>query len=146
MRKEINFDMDGTIANLYGVENWLPMLMASDPTPYEVAKPLVNMSILARYLNKLIANGYEVKVISWLAKNSNSEYDALVTEAKIKWLATHLKSVKFTEINIVAYGTPKENLGNGILFDDEERNRNNWKGEAYDEKEILKTLKNLLTK
>lgn len=146
MRKEINFDMDGTIANLYGVENWLPMLMASDPTPYEIAKPLVNMSILARYLNKLIANGYEVKVISWLAKNSNSEYDALVTEAKIKWLATHLKSVKFTEINIVAYGTPKENLGNGILFDDEERNRNNWKGEAYDEKEILKILKNLLTK
>ncbi len=145
MRKEINFDMDGTIANLYGVENWLPMLMANDPTPYEIAKPLVNMSILARYLNKLIANGYEVKVISWLAKNSNSEYDALVTKAKIKWLATHLKSVKFTEINIVAYGTPKENLGNGILFDDEERNRKNWKGEAYDEKEILEILKNLLT-
>ncbi len=145
MRKEINFDMDGTIANLYGVENWLPMLMASDPTPYEIAKPLVNMSILARYLNKLIANGYKVKVISWLAKNSNSEYDALVTEAKIKWLATHLKSVKFTEINIVAYGTPKENLGNGILFDDEERNRNNWKGKAYDEKNILEILKNLLT-
>ena len=104
------------------------------------------MSILARYLNKLIANGYEVNVISWLAKNSNSEYDALVTEAKIKWLTTHLKSVKFTEINIVAYGTPKENLGNGILFDDEEKNRKNWKGEAYDEKEILKILKNLLTK
>ena len=27
------FDMDGTIANLYGVENWLPMLRAYDPTP-----------------------------------------------------------------------------------------------------------------
>ncbi len=144
MRKEINFDMDGTIANLYGVENWLPMLMANDPTPYEIAKPLVNMSILARYLNKLIANGYEVKVISWLAKNSNSEYDALVTKAKIKWLATHLKSVKFTEINIVAYGTPKENLGNGILFDDEERNRKNWKGIAFDEKNIIEKLNSLM--
>ena len=26
MKKILVFDMDGTIANLYGVENWLPML------------------------------------------------------------------------------------------------------------------------
>ena len=42
----INFDMDGTIANLYGVENWLEMLMAEDETPYAIAKPLVNLSLL----------------------------------------------------------------------------------------------------
>ena len=35
--KMICFDMDGTIADLYAVENWLPMLRAFDPTPYEVA-------------------------------------------------------------------------------------------------------------
>jgi len=145
MTKAINFDMDGTIANLYGVENWLEMLRNNDPTPYEIAKPLVNMAILARYLNRLIEQGYEINVISWLAKNSNSEYDMLVTEAKIKWLRTHLKSVKFTNITIVEYGTPKSIFGNGILFDDEEQNRKNWNGVAYDEKNILETLKNLLT-
>lgn len=145
MTKQINFDMDGTIANLYGVENWLEYLVNGDPTPYAVAKPMVNMAILARYLNKLIANGWEVNIISWLAKNSNDKYDELVTNAKIKWLKTHLKSVHFTNINIVAYGTFKENLGKGILFDDEENNRKYWKGEAYDEKNILKILKNLLT-
>ncbi len=145
MMKQINFDMDGTITNLYGVENWLEYLVNGDPTPYTVAKPMVNMAILARYLNRLIANGWEVNIISWLAKNSNDEYDELVTNAKIKWLKTHLKSVHFTNINIVAYGTFKENLGKGILFDDEENNRKYWKGEAYDEKNILEILKNLLT-
>lgn len=68
MIKEINFDMDGTIANLYGVENWLDYLMAKDTTPYEVAKPLVNLSSLARILNRLQRNGYTIGIISWLAK------------------------------------------------------------------------------
>lgn len=27
------FDMDGTIADLYGVDGWLEMLIAEDPTP-----------------------------------------------------------------------------------------------------------------
>ena len=53
MGKTIWFDMDGTIANLYGVEGWLDMLIASDPTPYKLAAPLVNMNTLARKLNKL---------------------------------------------------------------------------------------------
>lgn len=144
MIRQINFDMDGTIANLYAVENWLEMLTNKDATPYKEAKPMVNMAILARYLNKLIAQGYEVNIISWLAKNSNSEYDTQVTEAKKRWLKIHLKSVKFTKINIVAYGTYKENLGKGILFDDEENNRKFWKGEAYDEKNILEILKKIL--
>ena len=146
MTKQINFDMDGTIANLYQVEGWLEMLTNGDPTPYKEAKPMVNMAILARYLNRLLANGWEINIISWLAKNSNSEYDEKVKLAKLAWLKAHLKSVKFTNINIVAYGTYKENLGKGILFDDEENNRKYWKGEAYDEKNILEILKNLLDK
>lgn len=30
IEKTINFDMDGTIADLYGVENWLEYLQAGD--------------------------------------------------------------------------------------------------------------------
>ena len=47
MRKTLVFDMDGTIADLYGVENWLPMLRAEDPLPYEIAEPIYNMTWLA---------------------------------------------------------------------------------------------------
>ena len=50
MKKEICFDMDGTIANLYGEKNWLERLRNEDETPYANAKPLVNMARLAKAL------------------------------------------------------------------------------------------------
>ena len=141
--RKINFDMDGTIANLYGVENWLDYLTAKDATPYRVAKPLVNLSSLARVLNRLQRNGYEINVISWLAKNSDNAYDEMVTKAKIEWLANRLPSVKWDNLYIVAYGTPKQTLSSGILFDDEKPNRDNWGEGAYDVDNIIEILKGL---
>lgn len=144
MTKAIYFDMDGTIANLYGVNGWLDMIIARDATPYKVAEPMVKMSALARVLNRLQNEGYVIGVVSWLAKNSTTDYDRMVEKAKIEWLKTHLKSVHFDEIHIVAYGTPKEKVAlnpNGILFDDEERNRTNWIGTAYDVNNIMEVLK-----
>ena len=140
----IYFDMDGTIANLYGVENWLAKLINEDATPYTDATPLVRLSTLARLLNKAQRNGHKIGIVSWLAKNSTVEYDIKVTNAKIEWLNTHLKSVHFDEIKIGKYGTPKSTMvedKNGILFDDEEPNRNEWKGVAHDVDNIIEILK-----
>lgn len=142
---KIYFDMDGTIANLYGVPGWLDMLIASDPTPYAVAQPLVNLSRLARYLNRLQAQGHEIGVISWLSKSSTPEYDEMVTSAKMFWLNLHLPSVKWDEIHIVAYGRNKWEIGGeGILFDDEARNRDMWGGAAYEPNKIFEVLKELV--
>ena len=144
MEKAIYFDMDGTIANLYGVDNWLPKLINKDESPYKDATPMVRLATLARLLNGLQRKGYTIGIVSWLAKNSTSEYDKKVTKAKKEWLENHLKSVQFDEIHIVPYGTPKEkvvNNPNGILFDDEEQNRNNWLGNAFNEKNIIEVLK-----
>lgn len=141
--RQINFDMDGTIANLYGVDGWLENLINKDVRPYREAKPMMNFSALARVLNRLQRNGYRICVISWLAKNSNEEYDARVAETKRKWLAKRLPSVKWDEINIIAYGTPKQTIGEGILFDDEAQNRDNWNGKAYDVENIIEILKGL---
>ncbi len=145
MTKEINFDMDGTIANLYGVENWLPKLIAEKTEPYTEAKPLLNMNALARILNRLQKQGNEIGIISWTAKNGTSEYNEAVTEAKKMWLAKHLKSVQFNEIHIVAYGTPKAIFANetAILFDDEEPNRKAWTGKAFTAENIIEILKTL---
>lgn len=146
MTKAIYFDMDGTIANLYGVENWLENLRAENPMPYEKALPLLKLNQLAKILNNLQKKGWSIGIVSWLSKNSSKNYDLEVTKAKNKWLKSHLKSVKFDEIKIVPYGTPKEKIVNfpkGILFDDEEKNRENWKGKAFDEKNILEILKAL---
>ena len=146
MTTTIFFDMDGTIADLYGVENWLDYLIASDALPYEIAKPLIRLNALARVLNRLQKQGYKVGVISWLAKNSNTAYDEKVTRAKKEWLKKHLASVNFDEIHIVKYGTPKQTFAktkNDILFDDEEKNRNDWTGKAFDVNEIIKILKGM---
>lgn len=140
------FDMDGTIADLYGVENWLPMLRASDPTPYLIARPLVNLSTLARMLNKLQKQGYEIGVISWTSKTGTPDYNAAVTAAKYAWLSKHLPSVDFDEIHVVPYGTPKQvfaHSDNDILFDDEAKNRENWTGLALDVTNIIGALKAL---
>lgn len=137
------FDMDGTIADLYGVDGWLRMLMASDATPYRIARPLVNLQALARVLNRLQRDGYEIGIISWLAKNADEAYNEAVTEAKKEWLARHLASVHFNRIDIVEYGTPKQNGRDGILFDDEIGNRKNWNGIAYDVNAIIETLRAL---
>ena len=141
--REINFDMDGTIADFYGVDGWLDCLMNKDVTPYAKAKALVNLSALARVLNRLQRNGYKTCVISWLAKINDSDFNKEITKVKIQWLAKHLPSVKWDKITIVPYGTPKSTCGNGILFDDEENNRNEWAGIAYDVNNIIEILKNL---
>ena len=144
--RAIYFDMDGTIANLYAVENWLEDLQNKNTRPYEQAKVMLKMNILARYLNKLQKEGYIIGIVSWLAKNSTQEYNERVTQAKVNWLERHLPSVHWNELHIVEYGTPKQTVvqyNKGILFDDEEQNRTNWTGIAYDVDNIIEILKGL---
>ena len=143
----IYFDMDGTIADLYSVPDWLPKLRASDASPYVEAEVMLNMSVLARYLNKLQKLGYWIGIISWASKDSTTEYDKAVADTKRKWLATHLASVEFDFTLITPYGIPKElwmNTTDDILFDDNEEIRGEWDGEAYEPNEILSVLKELI--
>ncbi len=146
MATTIYFDMDGTIADLYGVENWLDYLLASNTLPYEVAKPLLKLNALARILNRLQREGYHIGIISWLSKSGSDEYNNAVAEVKRDWLKRHLASVNFNEIHIVKYGTPKQmfaKTANDILFDDEKPNRDSWTGKAFDANEIIKILKGI---
>lgn len=142
----IAFDMDGTIADFYGVENWLESLEASDTHPYEVAEPLLRMNTFARKLNELQRSGYEIAIISWLSKSGTAEYNEAVTEVKKAWLAKHLASVHFDEIHIIPYGTSKNLFCKNsldVLFDDEKRNRDEWTGRAFDVQNIMEILKSL---
>lgn len=137
------FDMDGTISDLYAVEDWLSMLRAENPKPYTQARPLGNMRTLARKLNKLHRAGYTIGVISWGSKTSSEAYLEAVREAKKKWLDKHLHSVKWDAIHVVEYGTPKETFKIGaedILFDDEARNRESWGEYSFDPSQIMEIL------
>lgn len=125
----IFFDMDGTIANLYGVENWLTRLRSYDSKIYYEAGALCNMRTLARRLNKIQKNGIKIGVISWGSKDKNPDFLEKVKAEKLRWLGVHLKSVSFDEIHIVEYGTKKTSFrssSDDILFDDETENLIDW--------------------
>ena len=146
----IYLDLDGTVVNFYGVPNWLECLEAQDSTPYRVAKPLVHLSTLARYLNRLQARGYNIGIISRLSKSGTDKFNAEVAEVKRDWLAKHLPSVKWDEIHIVPYGVPKSTCATcpaSILFDDEQRNLNEWTANthnmAYNADLLMEILRHL---
>ena len=149
MEKTIWFDMDGTLFDLYGVDEWLEKLRANDSTPYRDALPLIRFSYFARLLNALQRKGYRIGVISWLSKCGTPEYNLEVTAVKMEVLKKRLPSVTWNEVHIVPYGTEKSNFAKAedILFDDEMHNRMEWSnagGIALDEKNILNILKLLL--
>lgn len=140
----IYFDMDGTIADLYGVENWLNDLINGNTRPYDEAKPLINFSVFARQIHKMQKIGFTFGIVSWLSKSGTEEYNKAVTESKMNWLKKHLPSVIWDEIHIVSYGTPKStvvNDKNGFLFDDELNNRIEWGKNSFDVNNILATLR-----
>lgn len=139
--KVINFDMDGTIVDLYSYPHWLDYLINERTEPYEWTKPLVNLSALARQIHKMQKMGYIFNIISWTSKNGSVEYNKAVAAAKIKWLKKHIPSVEWDNIFIVPYGTPKHEIANGVLFDDEIGNRTAWGAGAYDVDNILGVLK-----
>lgn len=138
------FDMDGTIADFYGVDGWLESIKAGETRPYEKAKGLGNLAHIARLLNKVQALGYEIGIISWTAKSGTPAYNARVYATKLGWLAKHLPSVNWDTILVKPYGTDKKTAtGGGILFDDEEPNRKAWGEGAYTPAEITEVLKAL---
>ena len=148
MTKMLVFDMDGTIANLYGVENWLDDLQNEKTRPYEEAKPLYNMEELKEILNTLRSLGWLVCVTTWLAKEATKEYNKAVTEAKKAWLAKY--DFPYDEIHCVKYGTTKANCTRHkadfqILFDDNKKVRDGWTlgttvNANYDITKFLKAL------
>ena len=107
MSKTLVFDMDGTIADLYGVDNWLNYLQNENPLPYLIAKPIYQIEDLNLLIGVLKGLGWHIVVTSWLAKDSSKEYDEKVRKAKIAWL----KAINFDydEIHLVKYGTTKAN-------------------------------------
>lgn len=153
MIKEIIFDMDGSLCALYSVPNWLEMLRAYDPTPYEVAEPMWDMAVLANVLRELQTLGVVISIVTWLSKCSTPVYDEEVREAKREWLDRY--GFPYDHFHGVKYGATKANsvrkrLHDGdeaILIDDNAKVREGWHlGATIDPtaENIIEVLKKLL--
>lgn len=152
MKEWIWLDMDGTIADLYGVDGWLNDLINHSTRPYEIAKPMYDLYDLIGTLNDLREVGYKIGIISWSSKEQNPIFDKRVRQAKKDWLLLNCLDKVVDTMIVTAYGVCKADTcklyGKGILVDDEEPNRNAWYlGDTINANEnILEILKNMLDK
>ena len=146
MKRTIYFDMDGTIADFYGVNGWLKYLEKSQTKPYRTARP-----IFASYktdffaLNeKLQKKGYKIGVISWSSKCGTADFHNRIRKAKLGWLAKNFPFAE--EIHIIPYGTDKKSVAldkDGYLVDDEDKNLENWGKNAIPAWEMVNYLEKL---
>jgi hydroxymethylpyrimidine pyrophosphatase-like HAD family hydrolase len=139
--KILVFDMDGTIADLYGVDGWLEMLRSEDATPYEVAQPMYDTEFLNALIDILKAMGWKIVVTTWLAKGATKAYDDAVRKAKKAW--PEKVGFEYDEIHLVKYGTTKANCtrklgGFQVLVDDNDAIRKGWTlGDTIDAKKNI---------
>lgn len=131
MQKSIVLDMDGTIADFYGVSGWLDALKRHDATPYSVASPYGNSKRINGLLAALQDYGYTVEVVSWLARDSTDKtFNNAVRRAKRFWLKCYYPAINSSNVHIVKHGTDKWRVAknkDGILFDDEMNNCEMWR-------------------
>ena len=148
--KMLVFDMDGTIANLYGVDHWLDDLRAENPRPYTEAKPMWDMKALE---DALTALNIEIRIITWLSKDSSETYKNEVRKAKLEWLKE--QGFPFDKFHGVRYGATKADSvrkylaedETAILFDYYAKVRNGWTlGETVDPTavDIVKCLREMI--
>lgn len=169
VKRIICFDMDGTIADLYGVENWLAKLRQEDTSPYEDAEPLVDMDKLNQVCALLQKAGWEIQVITALSKDASPEFKKAIREAKRAWLEKW--GFIYDNFHGIDYKTPKcevirrdmpcgmktlhavqKNSGildipEAILIDDESRHTDRWGwGRTINPttEDIIETLRSLL--
>ena len=129
MSKVIMFDMDGTVYDLYGVDNWLEKLENSDVSAYADGAPLVNLRELEKVCRALIDKGYEIGVITWLSKGGSDKYNRNVTLTKKLWVENNMPYV--TKFTAQKYGTPKQkaldrSVKFAVLVDDNDKVREMW--------------------
>lgn len=129
MEKTIYFDMDGTIADLYNVPDWLKYLRSEDPFPYKEAIPLVNMEELEQLLIGAQLQGYALGIISWLSLDSSNSFKKETRQAKKDWLKKFFPNIFWDEIHLIQYGTRKSYAAKnpfGLLIDDNDEVLSHW--------------------
>lgn len=107
MSVRIYFDLDGTVYNLYGIENWEPKLRAENPDVFKEGDFIGNHEDFTDICGKLLKKGVQFGVITWLPMQASPEYELECTETKREWVKQYMPFV--TEFTAQSYGVPKQN-------------------------------------
>lgn len=128
-KKIVYLDMDGTIADLYGITGWLESLINEVEGLFLNCKPFITERDLLEYFPK---EEFELRICSMTPKNASKEYCEKVINEKNEWLNKYFPSI--THRVYLEYGTNKnlKNCKNHILVDDNKTIRDNFKGLALE--------------
>lgn len=128
MRGLLCFDMDGTVADLYGSSNWLDKLRGEIPGTFKELNPLVDMVRLAEICYDLQDKGWDIAVITWLPMGASPQYEEICTEEKEEWVWNYMPYVD--SFYALPYGTPKQKVipyrRKAVLVDDSLEVRASW--------------------
>lgn len=111
---KVFFDLDGTLFNLYGKENWLELLEKEDPSTFDWIgmdnsgfMPDINYDSFLSICRDLIFDfNVEFNVITWLPMYATEEFEKECAKIKEEWIKTFLPFVK--NVCCQSYGTPKQ--------------------------------------
>lgn len=153
MSMKIYFDLDGTVYDLYGVDNWLELLREEISGVYTTGNSLFDTEFY-KVVSCLLAKGVKFGVITWLSMTASPEYEENTRTEKLNWCKEHLP---FIETFVAqSYGTPKQNAiksrtKNDILIDDNAEVLKVWCNgktrtgyQVTNEKNVTQILKDIL--
>lgn len=133
------FDMDGTIADLYKVEGWLPKLRSNDWSVYSECAPRHNYQRINAAIEALIENGWQVGVITWASKGIGwSKELREIAEIKHSWLRRFFPALADGKFACIPYGYSKADYLEEMdrcyevayLVDDNKEVRQEWRSHS----------------
>ena len=131
--KRIILDMDGSMFDLYGVEDWLEKLQRRDHLVYRQARPMFDSVLAQNQMQSLKQKGYTFIICSWLSKTGTKDFDFKIRMVKREALMRTTGIKYYSEIHLVKYGTSKNRYmkeKGAILFDDNKEIRERWEKEG----------------
>ena len=125
--KKVYLDMDGTIANLYAITNWLERLTSEDTNIFKECKPLISQKEL---YDLFPSDTYEIIILSMTPYKCSKYYHENVIQQKNEWLDIYFPQIKKRIYKKYSGNKNLKNSENAILIDDNEIIRKNFRGLA----------------
>ena len=130
MAKQIVYlDMDGTIADLYGISDWLGKLRREEKNLFLSCNAFITEEDLFKIFPPEL---FDIRILSMTPKGASEEYCKRVVYEKNVWL--DLFFPRITKRIYLKYGNNKnlKNSKNHILIDDNKIIRENFRGIAVE--------------
>lgn len=127
--KRVYLDMDGTIADLYNVKQWLERIKSNDSNLFVECEPIITQDELFEVFPP---NEYDISILSMTPKDCSDSYAADVIRQKNEWLDMHFPNLKKRIYKKYSYNKNLKNSKDAILVDDNKKIRDCYRGIALD--------------